>query len=125
MKNITLADRIRAVADEIQPYCQENLGPNELWNALWGKLCGIANDIDALDAEKELMDCKGYDLFPDGTLRPAHGLGEWVKAEDYDKLHAIAEAAQAEIAALRNFVDKNMTAQFLESVKIEDEEKNT
>jgi len=64
---------------------------------------------DALDAEKGLMDCKGYDLFPDGTLRPAHGLGEWVKAEDYDKLHATAEAAQAEIAALRNFVDKNMT----------------
>jgi len=56
-----------------------------------------------------LMDCKGYDLFPDGTLRPAHGLGKWVKAEDYDKLHATAEAAQAEIAALRNFVDKNMT----------------
>ena len=41
-----------------------------------------------------LMDCKGYDLYPDGTMRPAHGLGEWVKAEDYDKLHA-------EIAMLR------------------------
>jgi len=64
---------------------------------------------DALDAAKGLMDCKGYDLFPDGTMRPAHGLGEWVKAEDYDKLHAAAAAAQAEIAALRNFVDKNMT----------------
>jgi len=61
------------------------------------------------DAEKGLMDCKGYDLFPDGTMRPAHGLGEWVKAEDYDKLHAATEAAQAKIAALRNFVDKNMT----------------
>ena len=45
---------------------------------------------DALDAAKELMDCKGYDLYPDGTMRPAHGLGEWVKAEDYDKLHAAA-----------------------------------
>ena len=43
-----------------------------------------------------LMDCKGYDLFPDGTMRPAHGLGEWVKAEEYDKLHAAAEAAQAQ-----------------------------
>jgi len=109
MKNITLADRIRVVANEIQPYCQEDLGPNELWNGLWAKLRGIANDIDALDAAKGLMDCKGYDLYPDGTLRPAHGLGEWVRAQDYDKLHAAAEAAQAEIAALRNFVDKNMT----------------
>jgi len=40
-----------------------------------------------------VMDCKGYDLFPDGTLRPAHGLGEWVRSEDYDKLHAAAEAS--------------------------------
>ena len=46
------------------------------------------------DAAKGLMDCKGYSLYPDGTMRPAHGLGEWVKAEDYDKLHA-------EIAMLR------------------------
>ena len=60
-------------------------------------------------ADAGLMACKGYDLFPDGTLRPAHGLGEWVKAEEYDKLHAAAKAAQAEIAALRDFVDKNMT----------------
>jgi len=57
---------------------------------------------DLTDAAKELMDCKGYDLYPDGTMRPAHGLGEWVKAEDYDKLHAAAEAAQAEIAMLKN-----------------------
>jgi len=54
------------------------------------------------DAEKGLMDCKGYDLYPDGTMRPAHGLGEWVRAEDYDRLHAAAEAAQAEITALRD-----------------------
>jgi len=52
------------------------------------------------DAAKVLMDCKGYDLFPDGTMRPAHGEGEWVKAEDYDKLHAAAASAQAEIAML-------------------------
>jgi len=45
-----------------------------------------------------LMDCKGYDLYPDGTMRPAHGLGEWVKAEDYDKLHAAAEAAEQRLA---------------------------
>ena len=44
----------------------------------------------------DLMDCKGYDIFPDGTMRPAHGLGEWVKAEDYDKLHATATTAQAQ-----------------------------
>jgi len=48
-----------------------------------------------------LMDCKGYDLFPDGTLRPAHGLGEWVRAIDYDKLHAAAEAAQADAERYR------------------------
>jgi len=54
------------------------------------------------DAAKGLMDCKGYDLYPDGTMRPAHGLGEWVKAEDYDKLHATATTAQAEITALRD-----------------------
>ena len=57
---------------------------------------------DLTDAAKGLMDCKGYDLYPDGTMRPAHGLGEWVKAEDYDKLHAAASAAQAEIAMLKN-----------------------
>ena len=57
--------------------------------------------IDALDAAKELMDCKGYDLFPDGTMRPAHGLGEWVRAIDYDKLHAAAEAAQADAERYR------------------------
>ena len=57
---------------------------------------------DLTDAAKGLMDCKGYDLYPDGTMRPAHGLGEWVKAEDYDRLHAAAEAAQAEITALRD-----------------------
>jgi hypothetical protein len=56
---------------------------------------------DLTDAAKGLMDCKGYDLFPDGTMRPAHGLGEWVRAIDYDKLHATAEAAQSEIAMLR------------------------
>jgi len=97
-----LADRIRAVADEIQPYCQVDLGPNELWNGLWAKLRGIANDIDALDADEPgLMDCKGYDLFPDGTMRPAHGEGEWVRAQDYDKLHAAAEAAQADAERYR------------------------
>jgi len=51
------------------------------------------------NASKELMDCKGYDLYPDGTMRPAHGLGEWVKAEDYDKLHA-------EIAMLRKDTER-------------------
>jgi len=59
---------------------------------------GLAAD----EAANGLMDCKGYDLFPDGTLRPAHGLGEWVRAQDYDKLHAANAAAQAEIAMLKN-----------------------
>lgn len=56
---------------------------------------------DLTDAAKGLMDCKGYDLYPNGTMRPAHGLGEWVKAEDYDKLHAAAEAAQADAKRYR------------------------
>jgi len=56
---------------------------------------------DLTDAAKELMDCKGYDLYPDGTMRPAHGLGEWVRAIDYDKLHAAAEAAQADAERYR------------------------
>jgi len=56
--------------------------------------------------EATLMDCKGYDLYPDGTMRPAHGLGEWVRAEDYDRLHAEAEAAQAEIAMLRKDTER-------------------
>lgn len=46
-ERLSLAERIRAVADEIHPYCQEDLGPDELWNRLWGKLRGIANDLDA------------------------------------------------------------------------------
>jgi hypothetical protein len=53
------------------------------------------------EAAKGLMDCKGYSLYPDGTLRPAHGLGEWVRAIDYDKLHATATTAQADAERYR------------------------
>lgn len=90
----------------------DELGDNLCEYVPSGSLEALAQIIDlakrGLAFDDAVMDCKGYDLFPDGTMRPAHGLGEWVKAEDYDKLHAAAEAAQAEIAALRNFVDKNM-----------------
>jgi len=81
------------------------MSSDKAYRALHLKYCDLKEELAAAiaerdkvavadDAEKGLMDCKGYSLYPDGTMRPAHGLGEWVKAEDYDKLHA-------EIAMLR------------------------
>jgi len=86
----TALDALKAQGELVKKFYDDKIARLERELAAAIEQCDKARK----EAAKELMDCKGYDLFPDGTMRPAHGFGEWVRAEDYDKLHA-------EIAMLR------------------------
>lgn len=99
----SLAERIRAVADEIHPYCQEDLGPDELWNRLWGKLRGIANDLEAkLSAPAGRMpdEPKFFALF----RRFDVGTDQRAIADYADALRTFARARSEEVERLNGVV---------------------
>lgn len=63
----TIANRIREVAEHLEPFTQQNLGPDELWNRLWGKLCGIANDVEAAESESARLKARLVEVEKDAA----------------------------------------------------------